>query len=373
MTLYRALLRCLATLVVCAYAAGTAHALKRLGPGDLVRDARVYTEALAPVSLSQLLGEKGALVVFWASWNPRSPEALAHIAGLDERYRPQGLRVVPVNVEHEGLSREEAQPLAATYRAWSLPWPTYFDADLDAFDAFGVITQPTTVYLGEDLRIKSVYPGFPGEALETLPELIERGLGIWSPPVRVRQPLEVRYQPKNGAGPLFHLGRLLLARGLAEKALGTLDRAAAADPDFALAFAAAAFVAHRRGREGDAGERLAGLRSRSGADPVFREALGVALLGLGRDDEAQAALEPLLGEEEPRPRGLVALALLRAQGGDASAADAILRRLGAWPLGGIPMEIDVSAYLDLGHPAAELWAARDELILRLLDLHPAGS
>ncbi|MEW6489948.1 MAG: redoxin family protein [Thermodesulfobacteriota bacterium] len=345
-----------------------AHALRHLAAGDAAPDPALVAEGGTPAPLSAHLGEKGALVVFWASWNPRSSEILAYLAGLGERYRPHGLRVLPVNAEREALGGDEMQALGRLYGGWGLPWPTHFDPGLDAFDAFGVMALPTSIYVGRDGRLAGFYPGFPAEAREALPELVEKGLGIWSPPVAVRRPLEVRHQPKGAAGPLFRQGQRLFERGMPARALEVVDRAGSADPDFAVAQAVGVFLAGRSRAGADADGRLEALRARSHGEPAFREALGVALLSVGREEEAIEELLPLLDAPEPRPRGLVALGLARAGRGDPHGAEEVLRRLEAWPLGGVPLEIDVGAYLDPDVSPDARWSDREAVLLRLLDL-----
>lgn len=350
--------------------AAPAQALRHLAAGDPAPDPSIVSERGDPAPLSSQLGEKGALVVFWASWNPRSREILAYLANLEERYGPHGLRILPVNAEREGLGRDEMQVLGRLYAGWALPWPTHFDPGLDAFGAFGVITLPTSIYVGGDRRLAGFYPGFPAEARDALPELLEKGLGVWSAPAAVRRPLEVRYRPQGAAGPLFRQGQRLFERGMTGRALEVVDRAVAADPNFALARAAGVFLASRSREGGGVDKRLDALRARRHEGPAFREALGVALLSLGREEEAVAELLDLEQAPEPHPRGLVALGLARALQGNTGAAEDILGRLRAWSLGGVPLEIDVGAYLDPGLALEQRWADREGILLRLLDLRP---
>jgi hypothetical protein len=318
--------------------------------------------------LSDLLGPRGGLVVFWATWNPRSPQVLQFLAASFPPYRAQGLRVIPVNVEHEDMNQAQVADIERHYAAWGLPWPTFLDAGFDAFAAFGVITHPTCVYVTPDLRIHGVYPGFPAEALEALPTLIEKGLGIWEPAVAVRKPAEIRYQPKGSAGPLFQMGRLLFRRGQTRKALGKVHQATELDPDYALAFAAAAYLAGRTGRDHEAQAFLQALEAKSSSGPEFREAFALGALTLGQMDRAAEALTPLLDEEEPRPRGLVALAFIEAERGRLTQAEQILDRLGNWSLGGVPLEFDVREYVDVDAPPETRWSDKEAILLRLVGL-----
>ncbi len=343
-----------------------ATALRQLGPGDPAPPVILHDGTGATRPLAELLGPKGALVVFWASWNPRSAEILAYLKDLSPSYESEGLTVLPVNADREGMDPNELRRMAELYRTWELPWPSHFDPDYDAYGGFGVITQPTSVYVSSEGAIVGSYPGFPAEAREALPALIREGLGVR---VRAREaPLavEVRYEPRNGAGPLFQMGRVLYHRGQKRKALQRVEEALGRDPEYALARAAAAYAAHRSGRVAQGEEHLAILRDRVRSHPASREALGIALLALGRTEESRAVLEPLVNEEEPHPRGLLALASLRAGDGDLLGALELVDRLEAWPMGGATLRLDTEILLG-SSPPEEAWSDREAFALRLLD------
>ena len=102
----------------------SASALKHLGPGDIVPDVALVTPDGKTALLSEVLPERGGLLVCWATWNPRSPETLDYLAELHERYANHGHLVLPLNVDHEGSSPDEMAVYATTYAGWGLPWPT---------------------------------------------------------------------------------------------------------------------------------------------------------------------------------------------------------------------------------------------------------
>ncbi|MDF1555854.1 MAG: redoxin domain-containing protein [Deferrisomatales bacterium] len=346
-----------------------AWALKNLGPGDRISDVSVVTPEGRTVALSQRLPATGGLVVFWASWNPRSQETLSYLAELHSRYSPHGLVVLPVNVEHEGTTLEDRQTYASTYGTWGLPWPTYFDPALDAFDAVGVISLPTSLYLTRDLIIVGGYPGFPGEARDALPLLIEKGLGIWKPAVEVRKPTEIRHEPSNGAGAVFQMGRLMVGRGQRRKATAYFTKAANLDPGYPEAFTALLYLAHLAGDEQRVAAGLGQLKEKGAGDVRFLEAYGLSLLVTGQQEAARTVLAPLVDAEEPHPKGLLSLSLVHALEGDVSSAEKILQRLQAWPVGGIPMAIDVSAYVDPDASPEQRWSDPRAVLLRLLELN----
>lgn len=360
--------RAAVALFLCLALGGPAWALRALGPGDQAPNPTVYTADGEPRSIAELMGPKGALLVFWATWNPRSPEILRALADLDRTYRPQGLVVLPINAEREGLAGAERTAVEVDYRAWDLPWPPLFDPSYEAFGGFGVITFPTSLYVTRERQLEGSYPGFPPQGPAELAVLIEKGLGIWAPPAQTRHPVEIGYDPKNGAGPLFQQGRLLFRRGQVRKALRALAQAAERDPNFALAYAAAAAIAHGAGHATQAQDLMAQLASRSEGDSAFREALGLGLLSQQDYPGAEAALAPLAEHPEPFPRGLLGLALSHAHQGRRAEADALVARLAAWPVDGVLLEVDLTPYLEQGAGAADPWSPPEPLLLRLLGL-----
>jgi tetratricopeptide (TPR) repeat protein len=276
--------------------------------------------------------------------------------------------VFPVNVEHEGTTVEDMRGYASTYEGWGLPWPTYFDPDLLGFDAVGVISLPTTLFLTRDLQIVGTYPGFPGEAQDALPLLVEKALGIWEPIVETRRPTEVHYEPENGAGAVFQMGRLMYRKGQRKKATTYFSKAAKLDPKYPEPTTALLYLAHLAGDEKKVAVALSLLQEKGAGDDRFQAAYGLSLLAAGRRQKALAALGSLADREEPQPKGLVALALTHVLEGDVYSAEDLLQRLQSWPMGGIPMEIDVSAYVDAEASPEMRWSDPDAILRWLLEL-----
>jgi tetratricopeptide (TPR) repeat protein len=218
------------------------------------------------------------------------------------------------------------------------------------------------------LKVSAVYPGFPsGEGKAAVAELIEKALGIWVPPSQAERQGPARYVPKAGAGQRFRLGCLLYERNQKRKSVEEFQNAVKTDPEYALAYAASAYVAGEAGNASVRDASLETLRQRS-SQPLFQEALGAVLAALDRLEEAQKTLEPLLSLEEPMPRALTALAYVRFRRVDAEGARQVLGKLKAWPRAGQTIEVEVSAYLSGESPAEEQWKKPLPFVLKLLDL-----
>lgn len=357
----------LALLFTLSVGAG-AFAREPLEPGTPVPPLVLRDGADHPVPLKSLLGPKGALVVFWASWSPRSAELLAFLSSLQPKYGAQGLTVLAVNAEHEALEQAQRDDLSGWYKGQSLPWPPYFDPKLDAFAALGVLTLPTSLYVGSDATVKAVYPGFPsGEGKASVVELVEKALGVWAAPVVEETLVPPQQAPKAGAAQRIQLARRLFERNQKRKAVEEFQRALQTDPDFAPAYAAAAFVAGEAGMEGER-EGLVAALARRRAEPPFQEALGVALTALGRSDEARQVLRPLLDQEAPLVRGLLALAYCEHEKGDNTASRLVLEKLKAWPRRERIYPIDVSAWLAPDTAPEAQWKVPGPFFLKLLNL-----
>jgi tetratricopeptide (TPR) repeat protein len=269
------------------------------------------------------------------------------------------------------MSGEEAAAALRVYEGWALPWPTRFDRGYDVYNALGIITLPTSVYIGADRRLVGVYPGFPLMARDEIPALVERGLG---PAERIpgeAQKLRLEtYVPKNNAGRVFHMARLLLARKQPRKALEAMEKARGLDPDWPLPELAAVYLLHHLDRPDEARARADTLAARATSETSWAEAAGVARLILGEEAEAREHLAPLLDREEPNPRGLLGLARLHFDKGEKEAADAVLAKLSRWPVANGTASVDLGDWVEGGDGAKAVAGDRAEFLRRLAGLAP---
>ena len=125
-------------------------------------DFTVYDGDGNPVSLSEMSGTP-VVLNFWASW---CPPCKAELPDFDEacRNNPE-VRFMMINLTDGGQeTRETARTFIDEY---GYGFPVYFDEDTDAADTYGVTAIPTTVFIGKDGTISSIYVGkMSAQALE---------------------------------------------------------------------------------------------------------------------------------------------------------------------------------------------------------------
>lgn len=136
--------------------------LPRIGGGELSLDA---------------LGERTRVILFWATWSPRSLEALGDLRALHEQWGAEGLEIVAVNADGERLDAARAQAVRERIERLGLPFPVLLDADLGTYAAYGVLALPSAVVVDAGGRIAYVLGGYPETLREELKENIRLALG----------------------------------------------------------------------------------------------------------------------------------------------------------------------------------------------------
>jgi peroxiredoxin len=229
-----------------------AAAFKRLGVGDELADFALPTVAGEPRKLSEALGAKATLVLFWATWSPRSAEALADFQDLYARHGPQTLTVVAVNVDGQEATAERNQSVRSAVERSAVQYPVLIDEALAVFDELGVVAVPSIVLIDASSRVVALLDGY---AYTTRFDFREKVLGLIGASDTEAKPTPsaaASYTPKGGAVKYLQRGKLYLKKGRAEKALRLFARAVAEDPHYAEACEALGSLLERMGRTDEA-------------------------------------------------------------------------------------------------------------------------
>jgi peroxiredoxin len=88
---------------------GDTFALRGLGKGDRVPDLTFVGITAESGKLSSFSGEKGLVVIYWATWSSRSPEILAFAEKELRRYEEHGVKLLAINADHQEMRREEIE------------------------------------------------------------------------------------------------------------------------------------------------------------------------------------------------------------------------------------------------------------------------
>jgi thiol-disulfide isomerase/thioredoxin len=110
--------------------------------------------------LSEALGTKATLIVFWATWSPRSAEALADFQELYAQRGPDGLGVIAVNVDGEGAGSARGEAVASAVERVGVAYPVVIDEDLSTLRELGVVAVPSIVLTEPSRRIVALLDGY---------------------------------------------------------------------------------------------------------------------------------------------------------------------------------------------------------------------
>lgn len=223
-----ALALALVTLLVGPAPAGS---FKRTEVGEPLKDFVLDSLAGGSLRLSEHLGSRATLLVFWATWSPRSAEALRDFEQLYRAHRAGGLQVVGVNVEHQEWDPGDLPRLEQFVRDLGVTFPVVLDKDLAVFSEYGVIAAPSSVLAGPDGTILELLEGYANVTRDAFQDRVLRELGVLAPePEKAPEP--VGYRPKGKAERFVQMGRVLLERGMPGRAEKAFRQALEEDPEW---------------------------------------------------------------------------------------------------------------------------------------------
>ncbi|HEY5997200.1 MAG TPA: redoxin domain-containing protein [Candidatus Deferrimicrobiaceae bacterium] len=219
----------------------TAFALRGIEKGARLPDLEFAGISGTGGKLSGFAGEKGIVVIYWATWSSRSSDLLAFAEKELRRYEKHGLRFLAVNADHAEMPAEALAQVKAAAASAGVSFPVVLDPGLRGYNEIGIISVPTVIILDNALVLYEEYPGFPSVARDEIPERLDAFLGI--PPPKRPEATEylLAHTPRNHAMQYFNLGKrlFLLARTgkgvlpvVPANAIEKLDEALRRDPDY---------------------------------------------------------------------------------------------------------------------------------------------
>ncbi len=202
-------------------------------------------DVLASTTLKSLAGEDLAIpapegvtvLVFWASWSPRSEPLLKFWLQQKEKYAAAGhpFALAAVNADHQEMDGEKLGVVRSFIAEKAPGLPAAVDDRLALYNRIGVKSLPTTYYLKADGAIVYEEAGFPSSAHTDMPEELDRQMGIAreAPADAGHERGKLAYQPKNNALLYFNMGQNLAKMKMKEKARGKYVESLQRDPDYA--------------------------------------------------------------------------------------------------------------------------------------------
>jgi peroxiredoxin len=232
--------------------ASPALAFKRTEVGQPIRDFHLKTLDGEPFTLSEHLGAKATLVVFWATWNPRSAEALADFQKLQVERRGEGLKVVAVNVEREGLKAEDLARVRDEVARLGITYPVLLDWKLSVYNEYGVVAVPSTLLADGEGRVVELVEGYGTIARQEFPDRVLAALGVEA--ARPEASAAALPPAQDKAYRYLQMGELFLQRGMEERAEKAFRTAIREDPGYVKAHEALAELLESEGIELEAAE-----------------------------------------------------------------------------------------------------------------------
>ena len=157
----RTALICAVILQIFATAShSVSHAFKRTVVGQEIDGFMLSTLDGEEVELYPSLGTKATLMVFWASWSPRSAEILKDAQAIYKEHGPTELTVIAVNVEHSEWNPAEAEQIRGVGTTAGATYPMVLDKDLEVFNHYGVVAVPSSMILDKDGKVLQMLSGY---------------------------------------------------------------------------------------------------------------------------------------------------------------------------------------------------------------------
>ncbi len=333
----------------------SSFALRNLEKGGKVADIEYAGVTVGNGNLSSFAGEKGVIVIYWATWSARSPAILEFAEKTLRSYGKLGLTLLAVNADHEDMKPEDVAAVKAKAAGLGVSFPVVLDEGLKGYNAIGIISMPTTLILDRSLTVVDAYPGFPSAARDDIPERLDAFLGI----PREMRPAKAQYlldhKPKNYALQYYGMGKqmFLLERppsgelkSVPETAIERLDEAIRRDPDFFRPYLLKAIVFDLAKAVGRRDAALKELAKRDFQEPYERRVLGLGYLYLGMDGAAADHFRILSGLSPDDPAVLFGQAVAAARRNDGPSAKKASDALRGKPSAAAELGFDPAAFFD---------------------------
>ena len=180
-------------------------------------------------SSTDLLAGQVTVLLFWATWSPRSLEVLEDLEQLSRELGTGQFQVVAINAEHQKITKADEDVIGKKVKESGSSARVLLDDGLVAFNAYGTMALPSILVVDKAGKITFTMAGYPTTLRADLPRAIRVALGLVT-----EEEAEVveEYVPKNHALMYYNMGKRLYDKGQEEKAEGQLLQALERDPDF---------------------------------------------------------------------------------------------------------------------------------------------
>jgi len=207
-----------------------------------------------------------SVVLFWATWSPRSAPAIDLWEQFYSDYPDEPFRVVSVAAEKDELDQADVQAINTYVQERQVTLPVVVDEKLELFNSYGVKALPTVFMLNGSGLVLYRYSGLPSSAALELREELETRLGLRKPgtPEEKAARAGTEYSPANNALLFYRMGKAFEDKGLFDRAGEKYIEALQKDPGYEDPLNALERIYFREGITPEAREDLIARLSESG-------------------------------------------------------------------------------------------------------------
>lgn len=243
-----------------------------------------------PLALEKNLGQKGTVVVFWATWSPGSSRLLARLRSFHAQHGGEGLAVIGVNVENQTIGLEDREKIHKFAADLKVGFPVLLDDRLSTFHRYGVVAVPSTVVLDDKGIVVFELSGLSLIGGEELFDRISSIVGAGRPAA----PPALAYHPDERAVREYNLGRQMIEKGMTEAGRTVLLKAADRDARFVPPVLLLARIMKEEGRLDEAAALVARSLERMPKNVALESDLARIRLAQGRTEEAARILSDVI-------------------------------------------------------------------------------
>jgi Flp pilus assembly protein TadD/alkyl hydroperoxide reductase subunit AhpC len=270
------------------------------------------------ISIGDLHRDHLVIVVFWATWSPRSLTQLAEMKVLKDEYVGRNIEVVAVNVDAPKLSVTVRTLIAETVKEMDIKFPVIIDEGLEIFYTYGVIAVPSTAIVDTSGTLRYDPGGYGLLTRDIIEDSIKVFLGIDLDKLKTKPPKG--YQPKPKSARYFNLALNLKKTGMLDRALENLDLAFQADSLFPTPYTLRGEILLQLGRFEEADSVFARAADLDSTGVTIWAGWGRTLMYAGKTDEAREKLAYALALNDSYTPALIDLGLCLAKQDDYDAA-----------------------------------------------------
>jgi len=262
------------------------------------------------ISISDLYKDNLTIVVFWATWSPRSIEQLQDMNRLKSEYPGKAIKIVGVNVDAPRITPDIRTQINQTVTSLDLQFPVIIDKDLKIFYKYGVIAVPSTAIIDTSGTVRYDPGGYGMLIRDIIVDSVKAFLGLVD--ATLQDTLPQGYQPAKKSSRYFNLALNLKQTGMYDRALENLELSHQADSLFAAPFTMMGEILYEQGKLEEAlAAYLHGISLDSGSVALWA-GWGRTLLMSGDTVDARNKLERALALDSSYTPALMDLGLCLA-------------------------------------------------------------